>query len=1086
MGIPSDSTETEGKSNLPAGDPDFSEEAKAEALDNIVPSQGYQMTPMVGLGGSAGSLQALLGFFKSMPTDSGMVFVVVVHLSPTHESAMTELLGRATSMKVLQAEDEQEVKPNQVYVIPPGKSLAAADGRLRLRELENPLGRRVTVDLFFRSLADTYGPHSTAIVLSGADADGALGVKRIKERGGLTIAQDPNQAEYPGMPRASIDTGMVDWVLAVEEMPRRLVEYRKNETRLRLPPEEGPPPSRTPAPRIAGDDESALGDTLVYLRTRTGHDFSYYKRATILRRIARRMQVNGIEDLPSYLTYLRMHAGESGALLQDLLISVTNFFRDKEAFEALEQRIPEIFLGKSQTESVRVWVPACATGEEAYSIAILLLEHARTLDQPPALQVFACDLDHVAIQQARGGLYPDTISADVSEERLRRFFIKDHRGYRVRRELREMVLFAAHDLLRDPPFSRMDLISCRNLLIYLNRSAQQRVFETFHFALKPGGLLFLGSSESVDDGSPLFRVVDKKHRIYVHQPTARAGLPVPSGPSALLRVIEAQERSHAGPVVHGKRFVQEAAVSFPRKPAQHLDRASLAELHYRLIERFSPPSVIVDSEYEIAHLSDQAGRFLQFAGGEPSTNLLRAVHPDLRIELRAALFRAAETNLPVESLGVPAEIDGRAEAVDIRVAPAGDISPGYLLVVFDRREGEMSTNAVSGNPALSQEPVVRHLERELEHVRGQLRDTVEQYEASTEELKASNEELQAMNEELRSATEELETSREELQSINEELTTVNQEMKGKVDELAHANSDLQNLMASTSIATVFLDRALAITRYTPSAAEIFHLIPTDIGRPIAHLKHRLDYGEMIADVEKVLKSLAPVEREIRSEDRWFFARIQPYRTVEDHIAGAVLTFVDITDRCQAIEALRQSEERMRILIESAKDYAIFTTDRQRLIDSWNAGAQTLFGYSEQEILGQSADLLFTPDDRAQGDPEREAELAREEGCAENERWHARKDGSVFYGSGSVMPLRDRSGDLRGYVKIMRDLTERKRIQEALREHMDELTRFNAVAVGRETRTIEMKKEVNELCQRLGEPARYVLDFDSPQGSESSP
>lgn len=1074
-----DSAPSDQGNGLPPVAPDFIEQQGEVFIDNTVPTRGYEMLPMVGIGGSAGGIHALTEFFKAMPADSGIVFVVILHLSPTHESTMAELLGRSTSMTVVQAEDGQKVQANHVYVIPPGKYLATVNGHLVLTDLESERGKRIAVDLFFRSLADTHGPRAAAIVLSGADSDGALGIKRIKERGGLTIAQDPDQAEYAGMPRASIETGMVDWVLEVEEMPRRLLDYKNSEERLKLPPEDGPQP--VPAQRPSVDDgETALRDVLVFLRMRTGCDFSYYKRATILRRIARRMQVNGVDALPEYLAFLRTHAGETGALLQDLLISVTNFFRDRDAFEALERYMPELFSDKTPSDSVRVWVPACATGEEAYSIAMLLLEYCRKLDNPPALQVFACDLDDEAIQVARAGVYPDTISADVSDERLRRFFVKDVRGYRVRRELREMVLFAAHDLLKDAPFSRMDLVSCRNLLIYLNRDAQKRAFDIFHFALKPGGKLFLGSSEAVDDGSALFRVVDKKYRIYAHQPAARVGLPVSAGPSALFRAIEAHEQSQAVPVVHGKRFVQDAAVPFQAAMRESFDRTTLADLHFKLIERFAPPSVIVNAEYEVLHLSANAGRFLKFAGGEPSTNLLRLVHPALRVELRTALFRAVETNAPVETFGIPTELDGQPCQVDLRVSPAHEMAPGFLLVVFDRHEATAEPAAAPGQPAPwvpAPEPAARHLERELEKVKVNLRDTVEQYEASTEELKASNEELQAMNEELRSATEELETSREELQSINEELTTVNQEMKSKVDELAHANSDLQNLMASTLIATVFLTRDLAIMRYTPSAAAIFNMIPGDIGRPLEHLKHNLDYPELIADAEEVLRTLMPIEREVRDENRWFLARLQPYRTLEDHIAGAVLTFVDVTDRHRALDAMRESELRMRILIESANDYAIFTTDRDRRVDSWNGGAEAMFGYTENEIVGQSADVLFAPEDRAQGDPQRETEIALEKGRAGNERWHARKNGTTFYGSGSVMPLRNSGGALRGFVKIIRDLTEAKHTQEALHRHMDELTRFNAAAVGRETRMIELKKEVNDLCARLNEQPRYPLDFE---------
>ena len=478
-------------------------------------------------------------------------------------------------MTVVQAVDGTEVLPNHVYVIPPGKDLTALDGHLRLNPLGVERGKRVVVDLFFRSLADTHGPHAAAIILSGADGDGALGIKRIKERGGLTIAQDMDEAEHPSMPRTAIETGMVDWVMRVRDIPQKLVAYMKQEHVLKLPPEEGPQPAQ-PVKASHNQAETALREVLVFLRTRTGRDFSYYKRATILRRIARRMQVNGVDDLPGYLSYLRRHPGESGALLQDLLISVTNFFRDRDAFEAVEKLIPQLFEGKSQSDSVRVWCPACATGEEAYSMAMLLLEHARTLDTPPSLQVFACDLDEEAIAKARAGHFPGAMVADVSEERVKKFFTKEHGGYRVRRELREMVLFAAHDLLKDAPFSRMDLISCRNLLIYLNRPAQKRVFDTLHFALKPGGLLFLGTSENIDDGTPLFRVIDKKNRIYAQQPTNRVGLPVPTGSSVLLRAIDAC--ADHGPVFHGRRFEQQSATPFPAAPGPlALDRSALAE-----------------------------------------------------------------------------------------------------------------------------------------------------------------------------------------------------------------------------------------------------------------------------------------------------------------------------------------------------------------------------------------------------------------------------------------------------------------------------------------------------------------------------
>lgn len=889
-------------------DPDVSEEELASVIDNIIPTAGYQKLRVVGMGGSAGSIPALQRFFQGMPEDSGMAFVVVLHLSPSHESALSEILQRSCNMKVSQAEDGEEVLPNHVYVIPPAKHISLTDGHLRLTELSREAGRHMTVDLFFRSLADTHGPHSVAIVLSGGDGDGAIGVKRIKERGGLTIAQDPDAAEHAGMPRAAIDTSMVDWVLRADEMPQRLLQYQEREKRLQVPPEKGPNPGVVARPPLAVE-EAALRDVLTFLRTRTGHDFSYYKRATIVRRVARRMQVNEVDTLGGYLTFLRTHPGEAGALLQDLLISVTNFFRDREAFEALEKQIPDLFKDKTHADTVRVWVPACATGEEAYSIGILLSEHARTLEAPPALQIFATDLDEDVLMEARTGVYPDAISTDVSPERLRRYFVKEHHGYRVRRELREMLLFAVHDLLKDSPFSRLDLVSCRNLLIYLNRGAQQRVFQIFNFALRSDGRMFLGTSESVEDGNQLFYAIDKKHRIYGTRSAARASLPVPSGPSTLARALALQgERHDATSTLATRQAAQAGVPPFALTRAASHDRLSWGELHLKLLERMGPPSLIVNSDHEILHLSPSMGPFLQFSGGEPSANLLRLVHPTLRAELRALLFRARQTGEPTAAEGILVEVADEKRLVDVRVSPASELASDFLLVTFELRP-------VGGSelvrPAAQEESVVRHLERELEQTKRHLRDIIEQHEASTEELKASNEELQAMNEELRSATEELETSREELQSINEELTTVNQELKSKVDELGHTNSDLHNLIGATAIAMVFLDRELRIMRFTPPAVELFSIIPTDVGRPLADLHHRVSYPELLADAAQVLQRLIPIEREVNEPGgRFFLARLLPYRTTDDRIAGVVLTFVDITERQAAQEAVRRAQQEL--------------------------------------------------------------------------------------------------------------------------------------------------------------------------------
>lgn len=1142
--------------------PDLAEELNA-ADDDAMPSRRYSQQPVVGLGGSAGAIPALVSFLQATQP-CGLAYVVILHLSPEHESTLAELLQQHTVMPVVQVRGTVDVLADTVYVIPPRHALHMIDGRLQLGTMPVDRPGRVAVDLFFRTLADSHGPHATAIVLSGLDSDGAIGIKRIKERGGLTIAQDPAEAQHDGMPRSAIGTGMVDWVLPAAEMPRRVARYVELEQRLSLPPEQARDVEVDVAQLGA---ESELREVLTFLRTRTGRDFANYKRATVLRRIGRRMQVNGVQELSDYLGCLQTRAGEASALLQDLLISVTNFFRDSDCFDALERQVPALFEGKTSSNVIRVWVAACATGEEAYSIAMLLSEHARKLDAPPAIQIFATDLDEDAIRVARDGVYPPTIAADVSEERLRRFFTKEHRGFRVRRELREHVLFAAHDVLKDSPFSRLDLISCRNLLIYLNRDAQRRVFETAHFALCPGGRMFLGASETVDDSSALFFVLDKKHRIYAPRPAPRMSLPVPTGQSSIARALEAQDLARGGPVMPGSAFTRGTPVDdrSPRTITASDGRSvSWPELHFRMLELLAPPSIVVDADHDILHLSPSAGRYLQYGGGEPSRNLLHAIHPALRIELRAALYQVARSSSRVELAPLPIDLAGQPALVRLAVIPMVEIAPGMSLITLEAMRDEDGATARPARAAGEADPLAHLLDRELERLKVHLRDTVEQYEASTEELKASNEELQAMNEELRSATEELETSREELQSINEELTTVNHELKSKVDELGHANSDIQNLMDATAIATVFLNRDLCVTRYTPSAVSLFNLIPTDVGRPLTNLTGRLDYPQLEADARRVLHELIPIEREIDDgQDHWYLVRMLPYRTGDDRIAGVVLTLVDVTERKRSQEALqfseerfgaiankaavgvmqanlagtitfanhficellgyrereltgrslldivhpqdrdesarllaalpstnsflvekrllpkhgsalcvhdsvtqispvdtaegailvvsidlserkeaenalRLSEERLRLIIDNASDYAIFSADLERRVTSWNPGAKRLLGWSEQEILGRRSDIVFTDDERSQDAPAQEAAQALAEGRAVGEREQQRKNGERFWATGALMVMRDESGTVVGFVKILRDQTAERHSREQLASSRKEL------------------------------------------------
>ncbi|MFK4132937.1 CheR family methyltransferase [Pseudomonas luteola] len=964
--------------------------------------------PVVGIGASAGGLQALLKFFEHMRSDSNMAFVVIMHLSPKHTSAADRILQNVTKMPVIQVTSPVPVEKNHVYVIPPGKDLSMNDSYLRLGEPQRTRGDHVAIDLFFRTLADVHRSRAIGIVLSGAGADGSVGLARIKEQGGITLAQSPQDAEYDSMPNSAISTGVVDIVLPVVEMPQKLLEVAANLVNIQIPindPREENEPQIDPQIRNR-TNQLALRDILTLLLTRTGHNFKQYKTATILRRIERRMQVNSIPDMSSYATFLHDHVEETPALLKDMLIGVTNFFRDREAFEALERDIiPDLFEQFAATESedgeIRIWSAACSTGEEAYSLAMLFTEQAELRGSPAKVQVFASDIDNQALATGRAGLYPQAIVTDVPPPRLRQHFTKEQIHYRIKKELRERVLFAAHNLLSDPPFSRLDLICCRNLLIYLDREVQSEILQTFHFALKPGGYLFLGSSESADMCSNLFTTVDKKNRIYQAKNTA-----------GILRSRPVLQLSTGYP-----------AVQLPQHQGSRSKKVSFAEVHRRVLEQYAPPSVIVDHESNIVHMSDRAGRFLRYVGGEPSHNLPTLVLPELRVELRTALFQAIQSNKSVEARRVRITRDDRTYYINMVVRPFRDdeANSDFMLVIFDEVEDVMSMESSTPHTE-AKDSVLTQLEAELHRTKEQLQLTIEHSETSTEELKASNEELQAINEELRSATEELETSKEELQSINEELITVNAELKSKIEETGKINDDLQNLITSTDIATVFVDRRMRIKWFTPRATELFNIIANDAGRSLLDITHRLDYDELAEDATRVFESLHLIEREIRaSNGHWYLARMLPYRTADDRIEGAVLTFIDVTGRREAEEQVRASENHMKLVAQSVSDYAIITMDQNGLITTWNHGAELMFGYSEAEVAGHCIETIFTPEEQAKGIHLEELRIAREKGHSLDKRWHQRKDGSRLYCSGVTYPMRDT--ELRGYAKIAQDTTE---------------------------------------------------------------
>ncbi len=961
---------------------------------------------IVTIGASAGGVQALQNFFASLPQHTGAAFVVVVHLDPEHRSELHAIIGARTRMPVVQVEARQRLEADCVYVIPPDRRLQLVDHEISAAEFDEPRGHRSPIDLLLRSLADRLGD-GFAVILSGAGSDGAIGARAVKEAGGIILVQEPSEAEYASMPRSAIATGVADFVLPVRELARRLADLIRVK-------------DKVSAPDIRNFDEELLRRILAHLRVRTGHDFSKYKRSTVLRRIARRMQVTHASDLREYYDVMRDSADEAQALLGDLLISVTTFFRDSEAFALIVRDVlPELFKDKELDETIRVWVSGCATGEEAYSFAILLLEEAGRHDGRPQVQVFGTDLDARALAAAREGRFPLSIEADVSEERLRRFFVREGDHYRVQQEVRDMVLFAVHDLLKDPPFSHIDLISCRNVLIYLDRELQEQLCATFHYALSAGGYLFLGASETADNPPGLFRCIDRTARIY--QSNAVPG----DKPRLLPRLL-------------GSVRVRDQAINLGRSmsPTVALGEAAM---HRRAIEQVAPPSMLVDETHRVIHLSENAGRFLMPSGGPLSGDAVDLVRPELRFELRSALNRAFEQQEATLSLPILVRFNGAPHRVHLQVKPVrdGSTEPPHAVVMFV--EGEGVDESIASVEGQAKDETVRRLGRELELTQARLRAVREESDAANEELRAANEELQSINEEYRSTSEELETSKEELQSINEELQTVNTELKLKLEAISRAHSDLQNLVAATDIGTLFLDSMLRIKRFTDRATGLFSITQSDEGRPITDFANRLESDDLIKDARAVLTDLVPIRREVRSrEGRWYEMRVRPYRTVDNKIDGVVITFVDITERHKVEETLRQNEGQLlqqKHLIDLSRD-PIFVWDFDGGIIEWNRGSEELYGYTRNEALGQQKEVLLATTAPGSSFAELKRKLT-EEGSWVGELRQRAKDGRDLIVE-SRLQLEDFNGQ-RLVLESTRDVTAERAGERRMRLLLSELT-----------------------------------------------
>ncbi|MFL6450241.1 MAG: chemotaxis protein CheB [Bryobacteraceae bacterium] len=1257
--------------------------------------------PIVGIGASAGGLEAFAQLLSTIPEKTGLAFVFVQHLDPQHESLLAELLARATKMDIEVVQDGVEIRPNRVYVIPPNTSMELTDGHLRLAQREP--GLHLPIDIFFRSLAHVQGSRAIGVVLSGNASDGTLGIRAIKAECGITFAQNEATARFGGMPRSAAATGAVDYVLPPAEIGKELARLAQHRFLL------------TPKPGVAEVETLPHGDgdlkrILAQVQANTKVDFSQYKPTTILRRIGRRMMVLRIEHLAEYASQLQHKPSEIQELYKDLLISVTSFFRDPGTFEALTSLLSSSLDAREEKgEAIRVWVPGCATGEEVYSLAISLHEFLARAELALPIQIFGTDISESALQRARQGLYSSIIEEQVSPERLQRFFTRTDGSYQIGKLIREVCVFARHDVTKDPPFSRLDIVSCRNVLIYLDARAQRRVLPTFHYALKPTGLLLLGTAETTGASTDLFTAIDKAHHIYSRKPVAaRLILDLTAGTTPDPAFSTNEAASPSGPDLH-----------------KRLERI----IH----TKYSPDAVLINSEMQIVQFRGHTAPYLDPSPGEASLNLLRMAKESLILPLRRAVQKALDNGVPVHEAAGTMEVDGRFDEVSIEVTPVSGTTGAdhYLLVVFVRKTSLPATPTADSAPlsaAVTVDEQVAFLQRELADTRDYLRHLSEQYEAHAEELRAANEESRSANEELQSTNEELGTTKEELQSANEELTTVNEELQNRNGELGAINSDLRNILAAVTVAIIMVDHDLRVRRFNAAAENLLQLGPIDLGRPIGHLRGRIETPRLEEQVRKVIDSLSSSFEEAQDTDGcWYSIGVRPYRTIDDRIAGAVITFQnidalkrgleaseearhyaetlietvrepivildadlrvqratpafyqtflvsreetegrlfydlgngqwnrprlrellghamfrsepfhdfemdhdfphigrrtmrlnarripprgsqqrslllaieDVTERREiaeirfqrlfetakdaivvldaeagtvqdvnpffveltgferaqflgrsfgdagallglpqadeilaatqaadvvryddfqirsaqggrvdvdvvanrymvgtqpvvqlnireigarkaATKALAESEDQFRLVVESVRDYAIFQIDNNGKILTWNAGAQRLLGWPEQEVIGRSAALIFTPEDIATGQHDKELGQARQEGRAQDERWHMRKDGSRFFASGVLTRAPKAEGSLT-FTKVMQDITNRKEQEDQLRRSLDEKSMLVREMHHRVKNNLQMLVSLLSLQATHTDDPQVIAAFEETEG-----
>jgi len=950
--------------------------------------------PIVGIGASAGGLEALETLFDNMPPALRIAIVIIQHLSPKHKSIMASLLRKHTPMTVLEIEDGMMIKPSCVYLNPPDKNVAIINRQLYLTEPLQTHGINLPIDSFFRSLSEDLAEKAICIILSGTATDGTLGIKAVKGEGGMAMVQDPDSAKYGGMPNSAISTGLVDFILPLEKIPGELIKYVQH------------PYIDRPERIEKGEQQfkNYVQKMLGLIRTRTGHDFSKYKQTTIRRRIERRMALHQLNSLKAYMAYLEKTPVEVDILFKDLLIGVTNFFRDNQAFEILNKKvIPQLINNQGNDAPLRIWVAGCATGEEAYSLAILFTEALSEHRKQLSIQIFASDIDIEAIEFARAAIYPASIAADVSPARLDRFFLKENDSYRVRNQIRDMIVFAPQNIIKDPPFSRLNLVTCRNLLIYMEPVLQKKLLPLFHYTLVPNGFLFLGTSESIGEFSHLFSMVAAKWKIFKRKP-----------------------------------YIDDSVANYPRTPFYDIlpqpagpdERRvpTVADIHNSaeriVLENYAPPCVLINDRFEILHFIGHTDPYLSMPSGKASFNILNMAREGLRYKLNIALHQALKQKKTITNKGLELKHNDKLRTVDLVIRPMKEstFSQAFMLVIFDDKTFHQSVQKNKKADNDTADPYLLKLERELLSTREYLQSTNEELETSNEELKSSNEELQSVNEELQSTNEELETSKEELQSTNEELVTVNAELLKKVEELSEVNNDINNLLASTEIGTIFLDINLCIRRFTPAVIKILNLIHTDIGRPIIDITTKIQRDDLYDRAKEVLHTLVRQELEVQDKNGvWYSMRITPYRTLENVIDGVVLNFVDVS-RLKEIKHLN----RLATVVRDSND-AVTVQDLDGNILSWNKGAVQMYGWSEAEALKMNVRELVPQAKRKElttlmkrvKNKEHVAPLASQRLC---------KNGSILNVWVTITALKDKDGKPVEIATTERDIDEFKKIR----------------------------------------------------------